>query len=105
MKEAKRGERGQPWLTPSFMRRVRQAPSSHLWCTVVAFWLNSVVRGRISGKDVSMTLKNSSRDTLLNWLVRSKKTAAREGRVLVRWGVWMNFSMESCIAFTTSCCH
>jgi len=45
------------------------------------------VRGRILGKDVSMTLKNSSRDTLLNWLVRSKKTAAREGGVLVRWGV------------------
>ena len=43
-----------------------------------------------------MTLKNSSQDTLLNWLVRSKKMAAREGRVLVRWGVWMNFSMESC---------
>jgi len=36
-KEAKRGERGQPWLTPSFMRRVHQVPSSHLWCTVVAF--------------------------------------------------------------------
>ena len=36
-KEAKRGERGQPWLTPSFIRRVRQVPSSHLWCTVVAF--------------------------------------------------------------------
>jgi len=49
------------------------------------------VRGRISGKDVSITLKNSSQDTLLNWLVRSKKTAAREGRVLVCWGVWMNF--------------
>jgi hypothetical protein len=27
-KEAKRGESGQPWLTPSFMRRVRQVPSS-----------------------------------------------------------------------------
>jgi hypothetical protein len=36
-KEAKRGERGQPWLTPSFMRRVCQVPSSHLWFTVVAF--------------------------------------------------------------------
>jgi hypothetical protein len=36
-KEAKRGERGQPSLAPSFMRRVRQVPSSHLWCTVVAF--------------------------------------------------------------------
>ncbi len=59
------------------------------------------MRGRISGKDVSMTLKNSSQDTLLNWLVRSKKTAAWEGRVFVRWGVWMNFSIESCIAFMT----
>ncbi len=36
-KEAKRGERGQPWLMPSFMRRVRQVPSSHVWCTVVVF--------------------------------------------------------------------
>jgi len=36
-KEAKRGESGQPWLTPSFMRRVRQVPSSHLWCTVPAY--------------------------------------------------------------------
>ncbi len=46
-----------------------------------------------------MTLKNSSRDTLLNWLIRSKKTAAWEGRVLIRWGVWMIFLIESCIAF------
>ena len=41
------------------------------------------MRGRILGKDVSMTLKNSSRDALLNWLVRSKKTATRVSRVLV----------------------
>ncbi len=59
------------------------------------------MRSRISGKDVLMTLKNSLQDSLLKWLVRSKKTAAREGRVLVCWGVWMNFLIESCITFTT----
>ncbi len=32
--EAKMGESGQPWLTPSSMTRVRQVPSAHLWWTV-----------------------------------------------------------------------
>jgi hypothetical protein len=39
--------------------------------------------------------------TLLNWFVRSKKTAARVGSLLVRWGRSINFPIESCIAFTT----
>ncbi len=29
-RDAKMGERGQPWLTPSSMSRVRQVPSAHL---------------------------------------------------------------------------
>ena len=34
-----------------------------------------------------MTLKNASWETLLNWLVRSKKTTARKGsRMPVDWG-------------------
>ncbi len=33
------------------------------------------MRGRSSGKDVAMTLKNSSQETLLNWFVNSKKIA------------------------------
>ena len=41
------------------------------------------MRGSISGKESVMTLKKASRDTLLNWLVRSKKTPAREGRVFL----------------------
>ena len=32
--EAKMGDSGQPWLTPSSMTRVRQVPSAHLWWTV-----------------------------------------------------------------------
>ena len=32
--EAKMGESGQPWLTPSSMRSVRHVPSAHLWWTV-----------------------------------------------------------------------
>ena len=43
------------------------------------------------GKEVSMTLKNSLQETLLNWFVSLKKTAA---------SVRINFSIESCIAFT-----
>ena len=35
-KEAKRGESGHPWLTPSFMSIVHHVPSSHLWWTVFA---------------------------------------------------------------------
>jgi hypothetical protein len=38
-KEAKRGESGHPWQTPSFMSSVRHhVPSSHLWWTVFASW-------------------------------------------------------------------
>ena len=48
-----------------------------------------------------MTFLNSSRATLLNWFVKSKKIAARVGRRLDCWGLLMYFSMESCIAFTT----
>ena len=56
-RDAKMGERGQPWLTPSSMSRVRQVPSAHLWWTVMACLENRVVRGRISGKDLAITLK------------------------------------------------
>ncbi len=45
-----------------------------------------------------MTLKNSERETELNWLVRSKKTAARVGDWFVNWGASMNFLIASCIA-------
>ena len=55
------------------------------------------MRGRILGKESVMTLKNASRETLLNWLVRSKKTAAREGRVSVDWGREIYFSTCTCI--------
>ncbi len=48
-----------------------------------------------------MTFLNSSRATLLNWFVKSKKIAARVGRRLVCWGMPIYLSMESCIAFTT----
>ncbi len=41
-----------------------------------------MVRGRSSGKDVEMTLKNSLREMLLNWLVKSKKIAAHAGNFL-----------------------
>jgi hypothetical protein len=37
-KEAKRGESGHPWLTPSFMSSVRHVPSSHIRWTVFASW-------------------------------------------------------------------
>ena len=42
----------------------------------------------------------SSRETLLNWFVRSKNTAARVGSLLVHWVRSINFLIESCIAFT-----
>ena len=45
-----------------------------------------VARGGISGKESAMTLKKASRETLLNWLVRSKKTATQEGRMPVDCG-------------------
>ena len=35
-RDAKMGERGKPWITPSSMRRVHQVPSVHLWWTVLA---------------------------------------------------------------------
>ncbi len=34
--DAKIGDSGQPWLTPSSMSRVRHVPSAHLWWTVPA---------------------------------------------------------------------
>ncbi len=53
--------------------------------------------GRISGKDVAITLKKAWRETLLNWLVRLKKMAAWDGRLLVDWGKVMNFLTWSCM--------
>ena len=44
-----------------------------------------------------MTLKKASRDTLLNWLVRSKKTPVREGRLSLDWGSVIYFSTSNCI--------
>ena len=49
-----------------------------------------------------MTLKNSEWETELNWLVRSKKTAARVGGRCACWGALMNFLIASCIALTTN---
>ncbi len=34
-RDAKMGENGQPWLTPSSISRVRHVPSAHLWATVL----------------------------------------------------------------------
>ncbi len=45
-----------------------------------------VMRGGISGKESAMTLKKALREMLLNWFVRSKKTATREGRMPVDCG-------------------
>ena len=59
MRDAKMGEMGQPWLTPSSMRRVRQVRSAHLSWTVPACSQNRVVRGRISEKDLAITFKKA----------------------------------------------
>ena len=42
--------------------------------------------GGIAGKESVMTLKKAFWETQLNWFVRSKKTATREGRIPVDWG-------------------
>ena len=60
-------------------------------------FIEEVVRVRKSGKESVMTLKNASWEALLNWLVSSKKTAAREGRVPVDWGREIYFSTCNCI--------
>ncbi len=57
--------------------------------------------GRSLGKCSAMTLKNFERETELNWLVRSKKTAAWVSDWFVHWGASMNFLIASCIALTT----
>jgi len=61
------------------------------------------VRGGISGNESAMTLKNASWETLLNWLVRSKKTATREGGMPVDWGREIYFSTCSCIVLIIRC--
>ena len=43
--------------------------------------------------------KSSSRDMLLNMLVRSMNAAARDGSFDCCCGLMMYFSMDSCIAF------
>ncbi len=48
-----------------------------------------------------MTLKNLEWERELNWLVRSKKTAARVGDWCACWGASINFLIASCIALTT----
>jgi hypothetical protein len=49
-----------------------------------------------------MMLKNLERETELNWLVRSKKTAARVGEQCAHWGALINFLIASCIALMTN---
>jgi hypothetical protein len=45
------------------------------------------------GEESEMTLKNATWETLLNWLVRSKKTAMGEGtKLFVDWGREIYFS-------------
>ncbi len=56
--------------------------------------------GRSYGKVVAITFWNSSRETLLNWFVKSKKMAAQVGNFPDCCGLLMYFSMASCIALT-----
>ena len=60
-----------------------------------------MTNGKSSGKFVAITFVNSSRDTLLNWFVRSKKIAARVGDFPDCCGWSMYFSIASCIALIT----
>jgi hypothetical protein len=55
--------------------------------------------GYISGKEseTEMTLKKASWETLLNWFVRPKKTAVREGKMPDDWVKEIYFSTCSCI--------
>ena len=54
----------------------------------------SVVSGVSSGKWLWMMSKSSSRDTLLNMLVRSMNAAARDGNCDRFCGLMMNFLMD-----------
>ena len=58
----------------------------------------------ISGKEseTEMTLKKALWETLLNWFVRPKKTAVREGRMPVDWGREIYVSTCRCIGVPTA---
>lgn len=94
---AKIGDKGQPWLTPSFIDSSFHFLFFHLYLTVPWSSYRRDVRGSNSGKSLLMMSNSSSRETALNMLVRSTKIAALDG---VSWrccGCSMNFSMDSCI--------
>lgn len=96
-KDANVDDSGHPWLTPSCMEIDFHSSVFHLKCTSAGSSYMSVVSGISSGKCLLMMSNSSSRETLLNILVRSMKAAARDG--IFDWfcGAMINLSMESCI--------
>ena len=46
------GESGQPWLTPSSMRRVCHVPSAHLWWMVPTFFIEEGGEGENFGDGI-----------------------------------------------------
>ena len=58
-----------------------------------------MANGRSSGKSHLMMSRSSSREMLLNMLMRSANTATLVGALggMASSGCWMYFSMESCI--------
>ena len=91
------GDKGHPWLTPSFIDSCFHFFPFHLYLTVPWSSYSREVRGDSSGKSLLMMSNSSCRETELNILVRSMKMAALEGVSFRCCGLSMNFSMDSCM--------
>ncbi len=91
------GDRGHPWLTPSFICNDFQETWFHLKKTSPLSAYSRWVSPDSSGKSLLMISNSSSRETVLNMLIRSTKMAACDGKLFLCCHVMMEFAIDSCM--------
>ncbi len=94
---AKIGDRGHPWLTPSFIYNVFQETWFHLKKKSLLSVYRRCVSPDSSGKSLLMISKSCLCETALNMLVRLTKMAVRDGKLLLCCHAMMNFLINSCM--------
>jgi hypothetical protein len=82
-RDAKIGDRGHPWLMPSFNCHDFQLTWFHLKKTSPLLVYRRCVSPDSSGKSLLMISKSSSRETALNIVVRLTKMAAHDGKLFL----------------------
>ncbi len=94
---SKIGDRGHPWLMPSFICNDVQETWFHLRKTSPLLAYRRCMSPDSSGESLLMVSNSSLHETALNMLVVSTNIAACDGKLFLCCCVMMNILMDSCM--------